>query len=240
MQINRCGIGIVKLANQHELRVAVGDPVGKRSTVWKFLVRGNDIYIFTRMFGAKAKVSLHASGQSQWSATSAWVQKNPARTNADRHFHKWSTPWAEGREAAHVFQIRIPATELRKLAGDKKLNDVLWLSAPRGDQTTSLECYLTPISDGDPVIVSDPPYPCIASFPLADGRWFAVLNNTADLNGRDFDQLRHAIYTEAKKRQVRPAREQRAVVFAVSEKGVRGFIEWCPRPEPARSSYVTE
>jgi len=228
-----------ELAAQNELRVAVGNPIGRRSTVWKFFVRGNDVYIFSRMFGAEAKVSLHASGQSQWSATSAWVQKKPARTNADRHFHKWSTPWPEGREAVHVFQIRIPTTELRKLTSDKKLNDVLWLSPPREDQTTSLECYFSTISDGDPVIVSNPPYPCIASFPLADGRWFAVLNNTVDLNGRDLDHLRHAIYTKAKRHQVRPAREQRAVALTISEKGVRGFIEWCLRPEVVRSSEVT-
>ena len=49
----------------HEARVAVGRADGMRSTVWKFAVRNSEIYVFTRMFGADAKVSFHSSGECQ-------------------------------------------------------------------------------------------------------------------------------------------------------------------------------
>jgi hypothetical protein len=50
-----------------EVRLAVGAPSDLRSTVWKFVVQGNETYILSRMFGEDVKVSLHTSGQCQFS-----------------------------------------------------------------------------------------------------------------------------------------------------------------------------
>jgi hypothetical protein len=79
-----------------ELRVAVGGPNARRSTVWKFSVNKSDVYIFSRMFGADSKVSLHALGDCQWSNTSKWVTKVSGRRNADRHIQRWNVPRPNG------------------------------------------------------------------------------------------------------------------------------------------------
>jgi hypothetical protein len=101
------------MAALREVRLAVGTLTDRRSTVWKFWVRKSDIYILSRMFGSDTKVSLHSTGDCQWSATGAWVKKVPGRRNADRHLVKWVMPRPNGAAALHVFQVRIPETELR-------------------------------------------------------------------------------------------------------------------------------
>jgi hypothetical protein len=84
-------------------RLAVGTPTGRRSTVWTFSVHKSEIYILSRMFGSDSKVSLHSTGDCQWSATDTWVKKAPGRRNADRHIMKWVMPRPNGTAALHAF-----------------------------------------------------------------------------------------------------------------------------------------
>jgi hypothetical protein len=44
------------MAALREVRLAVGTPTGRRSTVWKFWVQKSEIYILSRMFGSDTKV----------------------------------------------------------------------------------------------------------------------------------------------------------------------------------------
>jgi hypothetical protein len=133
-----------------DFRVAVGSPSGERSTVWKIQVTRNDIYILSRMMGSDTKVSLHESGDCQWSATGAWVQKKPGRRNADRHFEKWHAPRPVDTAAAQIFQIGIPGSELRVSTLAEDLDSVHWLAAPPVGMAVSLTCYITPAIDRQP------------------------------------------------------------------------------------------
>src|SRR5687768_13079936 len=159
------------MANAHELRFAVGESSGRRSTVWKIWTRKSDVYILTRMFGADAKVSLHASGECQWSATETWMKRNPGHRNAQRHISRWTLPPLKASEANHVFRIQIPESELRCIENDEKLNEVVWLSPPPLGKSTLVECYLTPVCTGDPTTESKVPHSLLRSFPLSAGRW---------------------------------------------------------------------
>jgi hypothetical protein len=215
------------MAALREFRLAVGASTDRRSTVWKFSVHKNDIYIMSRMFGSDAKVSLHATGACQWSATGDWVVKVPGRRNKDRHFMKWDMPRPDGTAATHVFQVRIPETELRVIDIAEDLNAVQWLPAPPRGYTVSLECYITPISQSDPVFTSTLPHPHLFSLPLADGRWFVVLNHVPPLDGKDLESLRSQMNAQARAAGIEPKPEHRGSAFTISDGTARGFIELC-------------
>lgn len=62
--------------NRNEFWFAVGKPTERRSTVWKVISTKDDIYILSRMMGSVSRISLHQSGDCQWSLTSDWIGKN--------------------------------------------------------------------------------------------------------------------------------------------------------------------
>jgi hypothetical protein len=53
------------------IRLAVGDPDGPRSTVWRVWAnrRSSDVYVAARVLGGVAKVSLHQSGRWRFAFT---------------------------------------------------------------------------------------------------------------------------------------------------------------------------
>ena len=210
-----------------EVRIAVGTSDGRRSTVWKFCVHKNEAYILTRMFGSDSKVSLHASGECQWSATDTWVKKSPERRNADRHITKWKMARPSGTMAEHVFQVRIPETELRMTGLSEIIASVEWLPAPPKGHTVSIECYFTPPASSDPTVGSALPGPRLFSLPLADGRSFTGLHFVLPLDGRDLEPLRKTMNEQAKAVGIEPLLAHGACAFTVSDGTARGLIELC-------------
>ncbi|NOU00373.1 MAG: hypothetical protein HOO95_02195 [Gallionella sp.] len=215
------------MAKLQEVRIAVGSSIGRRSTVWKFSVQNNEIYIFSRMFGSDAKVSLHSTGDCQWSGTSNWVKKVSSRKNTDRHFIKWVMPRPNGSVASLVFQIRIPETELRASNLTENLSKIKWLPIPPKGHTLSLECYITPQSQSDPALSSNLPIPHLLSLPLTDGRWFTVLSHVPPLDGDNLEPLRNQMNEEARAAGIEPKPEHRGCAFTVSNGITRGLIELC-------------
>jgi len=210
-----------------EVRVAVGTPNGRRSTVWKFSVHKSEIYILSRMFGSDAKISLHASGECQWSGTGVWVKKVSTRRNVDRHFTKWVAPRPTGSSAMHVFQVRIPETELRVSDLPENLNEVEWVPVPPVGGTVSLECYITPPSQSNPALYTNLPFPHLFSLALADGRWFTVLHHVPPLDGKDLEPLRSQMNAQARAVGIEPNPKHRGSAFTVGEGFTRGLIELC-------------
>ncbi|MGO9444621.1 MAG: hypothetical protein ACLPXB_07570 [Thiobacillaceae bacterium] len=137
-------------------------------------------------------------------------------------------PRPTGNAAVHVFQIRIPETELRVSALVEDLSSVEWLPAPPQGKTVSLECYISPSCDYDPAIAANLPHPYLLSFQLDDGRWFVVLKHIAPLDGRELDGFRAHICEQARAAGIEPRPEYRACAFTVSDATARGLIELCP------------
>jgi hypothetical protein len=216
------------MAAKNEVRIAVGEPAARRSTVWKFAVHRADIYILSRFFGSDSKVSLHASGYCQWSNTDAWVRKDAERKNQDRHITKWFVPRPDRSPALHAFQIRIPESELRHIETEEDLKSVRWLPAPPRGRTLSLECYISSPTPDDPAIFSALPHPLLFSMQLADLRWLVVLHQIADLDGKDLEQLSNKIWEEARAAGIEPKPEYRAAAFTESGDTLRGMIELAP------------
>jgi hypothetical protein len=105
------------------------------------------------------------------------------------------------------------------------------LPAPPVGQSVILECYLTPPSRNDPTF--NLPYSLLASLPLADGRWFAVLHRLEPYDVRQLESSRLQMIAQARAKGYEPKPEHRACFFALSDGGARGMIEVCP-VAPAR------
>jgi hypothetical protein len=193
--------------------------------VWVFVVRGSDVYITPSLLGGQAKVSLHASGQFQYSYSDSWVTALPGRRNADRHIKKWSLPRQLGREAANVFHVRIPESDLQALNLEEDLSSVRWLPTPAVGETVSLECYITSASDGDPTFTAYTPHPCVVSLPLADGRWFVVLNCIMPLNGLDLGHERKRLRRALRAAGVEALSKHRYIGFLEHPGSLRGLVE---------------
>jgi hypothetical protein len=210
-----------------ELRVAVGSPDGRRSSVWKFATHRSEIYIISRMFGSDAKVSLHSSGQCQWSGTGNWVKKDRNRRNADRHFLKWSAPRPHGSEANIVFRIRIPETELRHIDVEEDLASVQWFPAPNIGSTASFAFYITPPSIIDPASTAQLPGTLILSRQLEDRHWFTAIHHVEALDGTHLNSVRNEMNARARSTGITPNPKHRGCAITVTEDGTRCFVEMC-------------
>jgi hypothetical protein len=211
-----------------EIRVAVGSPSELRSTIWKFVVQGNEIYILSRMFGEDVKVSLHGSGRCQFSCTSHWVLKVPGRRNADRHRDRWAVSIPSGSASIHIYQVRIPQTELRRIVVEEDLSQVEWLDPPCVGTTVSLECYLTSPSASNPTLMATLPNPLLFALKRADDRWFVVMRYDAPLDGRSLDSKRQRACSIARAHGIEPNPDHRMVFLTGGVGEVHGLIELAP------------
>jgi hypothetical protein len=180
------------------------------------------------MFGSDAKVSLHSTGQCQWSATDSWVRREPGRRNAERHISKWNVTWPNDSEALETFHVRIPESELRVIAGTEELSSVTWLPTPPPGHAVSLECYVTAARPGDPEKSSDLPYPLVKSLQLNNGRWFVVLQNVVTIDPNDIERVRQEIREQCSREGSELKPEYRATVLGHQQSGVRALMELCP------------
>lgn len=215
------------MAQPREQRVAVGSPDYRRSTVWKFSVQGDECYIFSRMMGSDTKVSLHSTGECQWSATGKWVLKVAGRTNAERHFRKWFMPRTFNGNAVHMFQVRIPETELRQIELPENHNAVEWLPPPPAGKTLSLECYITAPAPTKPFWDSRLALSHLCSLPLASNRWFVIFHHVVHLDGKELNPLRAQLNAMAREAGIAPNPKHRGLAFTESDGTAKGFIEIC-------------
>lgn len=72
------------------IRVIVGTAPGRRSGMWRFFTRGDDIYVQSNAMRKDLKTSLHASGKGHH----AWTDSGVAQwvPDGDRYMMKWDKP----------------------------------------------------------------------------------------------------------------------------------------------------
>lgn len=214
-----------------EARFAVGSRSGPRSTIWKAWVHGDEAYIASRMFGSDMKVSLHSSGQCQWSATETWVRRQSSVRNADRHVHRWQVDLPEGSQALLAFRVEIPVSELRALPPPTDRKKVWWVSGAPAGATVRFLFYLTRPSDSDPA-----PPPAVESqmrhlfsFQLRSTRWLVAFVEVISLSAADIARARASVTEQARAAGLVPSAEHRLSLFIQPppEGGAHGLLELC-------------
>jgi hypothetical protein len=216
-------------SKMREFRFAVGSPAGPRSTVWKAFTNRGDIYLQSRMMGANAKLSFHASGIAQWSFQEDWFRKNrPDRPLAERHINTWKWTLPSGSTTTHLYRVYIPESELRPIKVSEKLDKVRWVPAPEVGHMISVDCYVSP---GDPTVA--PVHLSNFFFVLGlDGErsLVALMNNFAvpDSAQMELERVRADARQYAAENGILLKPQFRAGAFSIDTTGVPGVIEFVP------------
>ena len=176
------------------------------------------------MFGPEAKVSIHESRASQWSATSDWVRGDSSRKNADRHITKWISPSPVLNTAAPVFRVLIPESELRTVVGTENTKGVCWVPPPPSGATFAFDCFVTPPTTSAHKS-NQAPYLHIKSLPLVDGRWFVVLLTQVMIAAEGLEQARREVLRNARDAGLEVGTESRAALFFQGAGMTPGLIE---------------
>jgi hypothetical protein len=197
--------------------------------VWKVVARNGDVYIISRMMGSQAKVSLHQSGQGQWSLTSAWAEAR-AIPPQKRHIDRWVVSQPTSIQAAHVFRLIFPSGELKDVGTPRKTISIHWLDPPAPGYTVIVEFYLAP-APPESIRPSQVPFPIIGILPVGATGSLVLLRNQEPLDSAKseiLESVRSQIMDFSRSAGVRPAPHLRAVAFVVADDGARGFIEIAP------------
>jgi hypothetical protein len=175
-----------------EARFAVGARHAPKSSIWKAETVGDDVYIFTRMFGADIKISIHASGQCNWSLTNNGFKRMGLKKNAERHMKQWTIMRPSENKAEMVFQIKIPVSEIRQYTvQDKK--KVFWIENAPGGTTVRIIFYIAPSSEQDPASYCKLPYRHLFSLKFRSGGWFVALMDLISLSEMDLCEARKEV-----------------------------------------------
>jgi hypothetical protein len=178
---------------RRELRFSVGSRTGPRSTIWKCWIHGSEIYIASRMFGQESKVSLHSTGDCQWSGTDSWVLRQPVPRNSDRHIFKWKTIYPTASQAVLAFRVAIPQSELRALPPPTDKKKVFWVENIPPEATVQFLFYVTMPAESAPSTESESRYKHLASMQLANQRWLVVFVEVISLSKDDIRTARAAV-----------------------------------------------
>lgn len=212
-----------------EARFALGSRVGPRSTIWKAWVAGNEAYIASRMFGSDMKVSFHASGQCQWSATDTWVRRQASVRNAERHVHRWQVTYPTGNEALLLFRVEVPGTELRPLPAPTDHKKVWWVAGMPEGATVRFLFYMTRVLDTEPAPPPSEQRRYLFSLPLRDTRWLVCFVEMISLSAADLESARSAVIAQATAAGLVPESQHRLSLFIQPppEGGAHGLLELC-------------
>lgn len=198
-----------------EFRFAVGSKEGPKSTVWKCWVQGDETYISSRLFGSQAKISLHSSGQCQWSYTDTWVHKAPIRRNADRHIAKWSIAFPQDDTALLAFRVAVPISELRSISWQAGQKKAMWVGNAPAESTVEFCFYFTRAFDALPTTDGNPALRHLASLQLRNRRWFVVFARLQSLSTTDIAAARQAAIAQARDAGIQVHPDFRLALFAL-------------------------
>ena len=212
-----------------EARFALGTRHGPKSTVWKAWVQGDESYITSRMFGSDLKVSIHSSGECQWSCTDTWVKKQDRQRNALRHIVKWKISPPTTNQALMVFRVEIPVSEMRPTPPPTDKKKVFWIDNVPEGATVRVIFYLTIPSASDPAVGRDLPHRHLFSLRLRNKRWLIALLDLISLSAGDLATARAAVQEQLRGLGHKPSSDHRSSLFIQPSKGApHGLLELCP------------
>lgn len=212
-------------SKQQRFSFAVGSPHGIRSSIWTVIAGGGEVYLLYEQFGHKAKVSLHESGRGHW--------KGPCDSNfgsatsiRPEIITKWQSNSPDPLNAAHVFRVMIPVSQLRELGKPKSARKTWWLENPPQESTVIYDFFKTPPMP-NPSTRTDLPGLHLHSLPLEGGAWITVLVAAGTFNEYFVHELRaQALAKVAEHAPATCAEKGRGTGFMQGPNGFRGMIEF--------------
>jgi hypothetical protein len=208
-----------------ECRFAAGQREGAKSSFWKVKVDKNEIYLFTSLFGADFKLSIHSPNEVQWSYTSESVKRNFGMKNKERHLLKWNYTRPQDNLAVNIYRIQIPHSELRANNHQFTTKKVKWVSGiTLGTYQFDL-CITKPFDTNPTLDQTDLPHKVLDCLQLADKRWLVIFYQAAGLTPADIANLKTTIVQEKKQQGVKLDNDCWIAAFGNSDDGVPLILE---------------
>lgn len=175
------------------------------------------------------KVSLHATGECQWSATDVWVRRQANARNAARHVYRWRVDYPTGNEAMLVFRVEIPVSELRPLPEPTDKKKVWWVSGTPAGYTLRFLFYITRPHRTDPARLTSDQMRHLFSLQLRRTRWLVAFVEVISLSAADLAAARTAVLELSKAAGIEPGPDHRFSLFMQPppEGGAHGLLELC-------------
>lgn len=206
---------------KNKCKFAAGEKLGLRSAIWSIDINKNDIYISTNHFSKDTKVSLHESGDGQWSYLSS-VWKNYNKPNKERHITKWDSEKTSGLNATNIFRIKIPHTELRSYS-DVPKKGVKWVSGLISG-TYQFDLCVAPASDMNPCEGRDDlPHLVLDTIQLENKKWLVIFYQAS--KGLIMVETKKSILSEMKEKGVDMNGNRDMALFGNGPDGVPTIIE---------------
>jgi hypothetical protein len=125
------------VARERAVRIGIAEDRKVLSAVWRIWLHGSDLYIASRNIAHTFKTSLHATGKFRHAFVSDVASQKFRPAGTDRAVSKWDRPAPQAVGGTLLFQVLIPASELRPACHDQPMTpDVVWLPrAPTGAVT---------------------------------------------------------------------------------------------------------
>jgi hypothetical protein len=213
---------------RRELRFAVGSRSGPRSTIWKCWIHGDEVYIASRMFGRDSKVSLHSSGDCQWSCTDSWVLRQSVPRNANRHMFRWKVTYPTSSQALLAFRVTIPQSELREQPPPTDKKKVFWVGNLPQSATVQFLFFITMPAASAPSTEHEPRFKHLASMQLSNQRWVVILVEVISLSADDIRAARAAVVEQILEAGHAVSPEYRIAMFANGgESNSHALLEAC-------------
>lgn len=216
---------------KRELRFRVGSQVSAHSTTWKIFTRKSDIYLLSRAFGSTLKVSLHETGECQFSRTAEWAAES-GRPNQERHIVKWEMPDRRSPSTAILaFRIIFPQSELRVASADEtEIENACVYPAPPFGQGAYVEVQVSPPMDEEPTeskLSFDPlGRDVLGMLPLSNGCYVIVLAHHLAMDPKNLIEL--DLLKSQLRKELSPDPRNRGWAFAEGPVGVPSLVEFAP------------
>lgn len=218
-------------------RFAVGDPSGRRSSIWRFWAgrKSPDLYIAARSVAGLVKASLHASGARHVALTSQFATRQRKKEEADRasrYFQQWNASVAIGQSCSLEFQVCLPTQHLRPFGEhDRSDSEVVWIPAAPPEHMIQVCVLFGPKTE----TVSWPGSKQAGTALVSQGRlsdakrvWLVSrILPSAMFSNADYAQKHMAsIAEDLAKQRIAPNETHRVVAIFQDDVGCRGFAEF--------------
>ncbi len=214
------------MSKSEKMRIAVGEPNGRRSSTWLVWFGRTDIYVAARSLSSMWKYSAHFPRPPERPTTFRYV--GYTSEHAHRRGGGKSTRRVQIRPDPHeigpsVFVeavVRIPESELRPMTG--KVEGICWIRPPPPGMTTQLQVISGPAA----FILKHEPMTCIREVELEGDRKVWVLYGELATNLEELSDARRRLAAlKTTLRGPTPPSDTRVAMFGLIEERTAVAIE---------------
>ncbi|UJM85509.1 hypothetical protein [Rhodanobacter denitrificans] len=218
------------MGKRAKFKFVVGD-TERQSEVWTVIITKSDVYL-TTSGGKHTKISLHESGQGNWSLQYESLTEAPFVPAGGRHLAQWNTLDGTRGPMREWFFLLLADSELRQGRPSNE-GKAIRIPAPGAMRAVKVVLAITEPLPGPPEehsVFVQAPIMYLFSHQLTNGRVVVAVWREVPLPPtvkQNMDKVRALAWDTAKSQGLDPV-GTKATIRVTDEHGVTGFVEVAP------------